>query len=108
MKFDIQGMIEQAQKVQQEMERIRSEVNKRTATGESGGGMVSATVTGANQLISIKIAKEVVNPEDIEMLEDLVVAAVNKALNSAGEMVQKELGSVTGMLPNIPGMNLNL
>ena len=108
MKFDIQEMIAQAQKVQQEMERIRGEVNKKQAIGESGGGMVSATVTGANQLISIKIAKEVVNPDDIEMLEDLVVAAVNKALNSAGEMVQKELGAVSGMLPNIPGMNLNI
>jgi DNA-binding YbaB/EbfC family protein len=108
MKFDMQGMIEQAQKVKQEMERVRNEVNKKTASGESGGGMVTAVVTGANQLISIKIAKEVVNTEDIEMLEDLIVAAVNKALNSAGEMVQKELGTVTGMLPNIPGFDLNM
>jgi nucleoid-associated protein EbfC len=106
MKFDLQGMMAQAQKVQQEMERIKIEVNQKTVEAESGGGMVKCVMTGANQLISLKISSELVNPEDCEMLEDLVIAAVNKAVRDAQDMVSAEMSKVTGMLPNIPGMDL--
>ena len=106
MKFNMQAMLEQAQKMQQEMEKIKDETNKKTVSAESGGGMVTVTMTGANEIKKIKISKEVVNPDDIEMLEDLIVAAVNKASQYASEMVQSEMGKLGGMLPNIPGLNL--
>jgi nucleoid-associated protein EbfC len=107
MKFNMQSMLEQAQKVQQEMEKVKSEVSKISVTADSGGGMVTVSATGSNIITSIKIAKEIVNPDDIEMLEDLVVAAVNKAIKSAGELVQERMSSVSGMLPKIPGLNLD-
>ncbi len=108
MKFNMQSMLEQAQKMQEEMEKVKSEVNRKVVTAEAGGGMVSVIMSGNNELKQIKISKEVVNPEDIEMLEDLIVAAINKANKAAGEMVQQEMGRLGGMLPNIPGLNLNL
>ncbi|MBM2813338.1 MAG: nucleoid-associated protein, YbaB/EbfC family [Ignavibacteria bacterium] len=101
------NILEQAQKVQSEMERIKNDLGNKTATGDAGGGMVTATVNGNNKLVSLKISKEIVNPEDIEMLEDLVVAAVNKAQSAAQEMSQMEMGRLSGMLPNIPGLNFN-
>lgn len=106
MKFNMQAMLEQAQKMQVEMEKIKSEVNQKQVTAESGGGMVQVTMTGSNQVVSIKIAKEIINPEDPEMLEDLIVAAVNKATQSAADMAQGEMGRISSMLPNIPGLNL--
>ncbi|MFH1052434.1 MAG: YbaB/EbfC family nucleoid-associated protein [bacterium] len=106
MKFNMQSMLEQAKKMQEEMEKVKEEVNRKSVTAESGGGMVSVTMSGNNEIKQIKISKEVVNPDDIEMLEDLIVAAINKANKAAGEMVQQELGRVGGMLPNIPGLNL--
>jgi len=108
MKFNMQSILEQAQKMQEEMEKVKSEVNRKTVTAEAGGGMVTVTMSGNNELKQIKISKEVVNPDDIEMLEDLIVAAINKANKAAGEMVQQEMGRIGGMLPNIPGLNLNL
>ena len=101
-------MLDQVQKMQGEMERVKNELAKKTITEESGGGMVSVTMTGAMQIIKLNISKELVNPDDIEVLEDLVVAAVNKAIKSANDLSQQEMNSVTGMLPNIPGLNFNL
>lgn len=106
--MELQGIIEKVQKVQQEMEGARQKVNAMTVTADSGGGMVTVVMNGANQVQSIKISKEIVNPDDIEMLEDLVVAATNKAVKAAQEMVNEEIGKVTGMLPNIPGLNLGI
>lgn len=108
MKFDMQNLMEQAKKMQQEMERVKEEVNMKTLTAESGGGMVKVTITGNNKVLGVKIAKEIVDPNDIEMLEDLIVAAFNKALYDTAEMVKEEMSKVTGMMPNIPGMNFNL
>ena len=105
MKGGMQGMLKQVQKMQAEMEKAQQELANKTVTEESGGGMVKATVNGKKELISLDIDKEVATGGDKEMLEDLVVAAVNKALDSAGKMAEEELGSVTrGMLP--PGMNI--
>jgi DNA-binding YbaB/EbfC family protein len=108
MKFNMQEIMEQAQKMQQEMERIKHEADKKTVTAESGGGMVKVTVNGNNNVLEVKIAKEIVDPNDIEMLEDLIVAAFNKALQDSALMVKDEMSRVTGMVPNIPGMNFNL
>jgi DNA-binding YbaB/EbfC family protein len=75
--------------------------------GEAGGGMVKVTANGKQHLVKIQIDKEVVNPGDVEMLEDLILAASNKALDDAGKMAQDELARATsGMLPNIPGLSL--
>jgi len=107
MKGGMQNMLKQVQKMQAEMEKVQNELGNKTITEEAGGGMVKATVNGKKELVSIKIEPEVINGDDKEMLEDLVVAAVNKALDSAGKMAEDEMGKVTkGMIPpgfNIPG-----
>jgi len=96
-------MMKQAQKMQQEMGRIQEESKKKTVEAAAGGGMVNVVANGAMEIISIKIEKDVVNPEDIEMLQDLVVAAVNEALRRAQQMVSEDMGKVTGGM-NIPGL----
>ena len=96
-------LMKQAQKMQQEMGKIQEESKKKTVEASSGGGMVVATANGAMEVISIKIEKDVVNPEDIEMLQDLVIAAINEALRMAQQMVNDDMGKLTGGM-NIPGM----
>jgi nucleoid-associated protein EbfC len=105
MKFDMQKILQQAQKVQQEMEKVKEEAKNKIITSESGGGMVKVTMNGNQDLLEIKLSKEVVDPNDIEMLEDLIVAAVNKAIQDSGELVRQDMSKLGGMLPNIPGMN---
>lgn len=95
--------MKQAQKMQEQMGKIQEESKKKTVESSAGGGMVIATVSGAMELVSLKIEKEVVNPEDIEMLQDLVVAAVNEALRRAQQMVSEDMNKLTGGM-NIPGM----
>jgi DNA-binding YbaB/EbfC family protein len=108
MKGGMQGMLKQVQKMQAEMEKVQNELANKTITEEAGGGMIKATANGKKELISVEIDKEVINGGDKEMLEDLVVAAVNKALESAGKMAEEEMAKITkGMLPpglNIPGL----
>ena len=96
-------MMKQAQKLQAKMAKMQEEVAEKTVEGSSGGGMVNVVANGKQQVVSIKIEKEVVDPEDIEMLQDLVTAAVNDALNKSQEMVSKAMGQVTGGM-NIPGL----
>jgi len=96
-------LMKQAQKMQQEMGKIQEESKKKTVEASAGGGMVVATANGALEIVSIKIEKDVVNPEDIEMLQDLVLAAVNEALRQAQQMVSDDMGKVTGGM-NLPGM----
>jgi hypothetical protein len=88
----------QAQKMQEQLAVAQEELATRTFEGSAGGGMVTATVTGAQQLVSISIAPEVIDPEDAEMLEDLVVAAVRQAFEAAASAASDQLGGLTGGL----------
>ena len=96
-------MMKQAQKLQKKMLKTQAELALKTAESSSGGGMVKVVANGGQKIESIVLEKEVVDPEDIEMLQDLILAAVNDALNKAQEMVSAEMGKLTGGL-NIPGL----
>lgn len=98
------GLLKQAQKMQKEIQRIQNELADLQVTGTAGGGMVTAIVTGQQKLLEIKIAPEAVDPDDIEMLEDLVLAAVNQAMQNAKNKADEMMGQVTGGMP--PGMSL--
>ena len=104
---NMQSVMKQMQKMQDKMAQVQAELELKTVTAESGGGMVKATVSGKQQLTKIQIEKEVITPDDPEMLEDLIVAAVNKALEGSQKMAQDEMAKATsGLIPNIPGLNL--
>ncbi len=96
-------IMREAQRLQTEMVKLQEEVKKKTVEASSGGGMVTVVANGAGEIISIKIDKEVVNPEDVEMLEDLIIAAVNEALRRAQEMMNAEMSKLTGGL-QLPGL----
>ncbi len=97
------GMLKQAQKMQEQMSKLQEEAATKTVEATSGGGMVTAVVNGKQQLVSIKIEKDVVDPSDIEMLQDLVEAAVNEGLRKSQELLASEMGKLTGGM-NIPGL----
>ncbi len=99
--FDMQKLMREAQKLQGEMQRVQEELAEKTVEGTSGGGMVKAVITCGLQLKSVEIQKEVVDPDDIDMLQDLIVAAVNAAIQTAQETSNQEMGKVTGA-PNMP------
>jgi DNA-binding YbaB/EbfC family protein len=92
-----------AQQMQQEMLRIQTELESTLVDGSSGGGVVRATVTGKQELVSIAIDPSAVDPDDVEMLQDLVLAAVNEALRSSRELAEQKMSAVTGGL-RLPGM----
>ncbi|MCS7230080.1 MAG: YbaB/EbfC family nucleoid-associated protein [Candidatus Kryptonium sp.] len=108
MKPDLKAIFKQIEKVQEELEKVQAELENKTVTEEVGGGMVKVTVNGKKEVVKIEIDKEVVNPDDIEMLEDLLVAAVNKALQSADKMISEEIAKATsGLIPGLPGFLFN-
>ncbi|MEA2610984.1 MAG: nucleoid-associated protein EbfC [Chloroflexota bacterium] len=92
-----------AQQMQQDMLRIQTELESTVVEGSAGGGVVTASVTGKQELISVKIDPSAVDAEDVEMLQDLVVAAVNDALRSSKELAEQKMAAVTGGL-RLPGM----
>lgn len=89
-------MLKQAQAMQAKMMKAQEELKEAHVEGSAGGGMVSATVNGQGELVGVKLSKEVVDPEDVEMLEDLILAAVSDAANKAREMMEQRMGSLTG------------
>ncbi len=97
------NMMKQAQKLQAKMMKLQEEVGEETIEGSAGGGMIKAVANGKQQILSIQIEKEVVDPDDVDMLQDLVVAAVNDALSKSQEMVSEKMGKLTGGM-NIPGL----
>lgn len=96
-------IMKQAQMMQQKMARLQEEAGQKTAEAAAGGGAVTAVVNGKNQIVSLSIRKEAVDPEDVEMLQDLVVAAVNEALKKVQSEVADEMGKITGGL-SMPGL----
>ena len=97
------NLMRQAQQMQKKMAEVQKGLKEKTCEAASGGGMVTATVSGDLRLVSLKIDKTVVNPEDVEMLEDLVLAAVNEGYKRAQDMAAEEMGKVTKGL-GIPGL----
>jgi len=103
-KPNMADLFKQAQKMQDEMARIQESLEEMTVEGAAGGGVVTVTANGKQKLVSVQIDPEVIQSDDKEMLEDLVVAAVNQALDKAQEMSQQEMQKVAGgMLGNLPG-----
>lgn len=99
------GMMKQVQKMQAEMARVQEELVDKQVEATAGGGAVKVVFNGHKQLLSISIDKEVVDPDDIEMLQDLVIAVVNEGLKQADELAAREMGKVTGgMGAGIPGL----
>lgn len=97
------NLMKQAQQLQKRMLEIQEELANRTVEATVGGGMVTAVVNGQQELVSIKISPDVVDPDDVEILEDLIVAAANEARNEAQELMNQEMGKLTGGL-KIPGL----
>ena len=97
------AMLKQAQKMQQEMLRMQQEQESKTFTASAGGGMVSATVNGKHELVELTIKPEAVDPEDVEMLQDMVIAAVNEAMRTADNEAANNMSRLTGGL-NLGGL----
>ena len=109
MALNLQGMMAKVQEMQAKVSEVQEQLAQKFTTGESGGGMVIVTINGRQEITNIKIEKSVINPDDAEMLEDLLVSAVNKAIENSQTMAQEEMGKATsGMIPNIPGLNLGM
>ncbi|WP_330389694.1 YbaB/EbfC family nucleoid-associated protein [Geosporobacter ferrireducens] len=103
MPGNMNNMLKQVQKMQKEMEKLQEEVEQREVEASAGGGAVTVKVNGKREILDIAIQPAVVDPDDIEMLQDLILAAANEALRKAEEMMAKEMGKVTGGM-NLPGL----
>ena len=106
--MNLNKMLKQAQKMQEDVIRKQSELSQRTVTASVGGGKVTVVATGAGDVISVKISKDVVDPEDVEMLEDLVLSGVKQAIEDGKKMAESEMSKVTAGLGGmgLPGMGL--
>lgn len=98
--MNMQNMMKQAQQMQMRMQQMQAELEQREVEATAGGGVVKVVATGQKMIKSIEIQEAAVDPDDVEMLQDLIIAAVNEALSKADEMMQTEMGKITG------GMNL--
>ena len=98
----MQGMLRQAQKMQEEMEALRAELDTREYEIKAGGGMVSVKINGKKQILSMEIKPEIVDPDDIETLTDIVIAAVNEAIKTVEDTNEQEMSKITGS--SIPGL----
>lgn len=98
------NIMKQAQKMQKEMARLQEELESKTVEASAGGGAITVVATGKKEILEINIDPEVVDPEDVEMLQDLILAAVNEALRKAEEMVSSEMNKLTGGLGGLSGL----
>lgn len=101
--MNVADLMKQAQQFQEKLGSIQQELSDKMVTGSAGGGMVTATVNGNGQLVGLAIEKELISPEETQMLQDLIIAAVNDGLRKAKDLGKEELGKLTGGL-NIPGL----
>jgi DNA-binding YbaB/EbfC family protein len=101
---NMQSLMKQAQKLQQQMEDKQAELDTRTYEAAAGGGAVSVTVSGKRELVSIKIKPEAVDPEDVDMLQDLIIAAVNEALRSGEATRENEMNKLSGGMGGLGGL----
>lgn len=106
--MNFKDLVKQAQEFQKRVKKMQDELGDKVVEATSGGGMVTVTANGKQDLLSLKIEPEVVNPDDVEMLEDLILAAVNEAKRKSAKLAQEEMKKITGGM-NIPGLgNLNI
>jgi len=103
---DLGQIMKQAQQMMKQQEKLKEDLRERVVDADAGGGMVTVFVNGGGEIVKLSIQPEVIDPDDIEMLEDLVLAAVNAGLAKATELREKEMGKLTGGMgmPNIPGL----
>ena len=104
--MNIQKMMKQAQKMQEQMQRAQEEVGEKTVEVTAGGGKITVIANGAGDVLSIKISKDVVDPSDVEMLEDLVLTGVQKAIEDGRALMQEEMGKITGTMGLPPGLGM--
>ncbi len=100
---NVSNVVKQAQKMQEEMEKVQAEIEEKTVEATAGGGMVTVTANGKKEILSLKINPEAVDPDDVETLEDLVIVAVNDAIKKAEDMMAEGMSAITGGI-NIPGL----
>jgi len=100
---DMQGILRQAQQMQERFARLQEELAGKTVEASAGGGMVTVVVNGRQEVVSVRIEKEVVSPEDVELLQDLVAGAVNEAISRSRKMMAEEMAKITGGM-NLPGL----
>jgi DNA-binding YbaB/EbfC family protein len=95
--FDMSALLKQAQQMQEQMARVQEELGKETVEASAGGGMVTVKATGAGEISGVKIDPKAIDPDDPELLEDMILAAVNEALRSAQALAQSKMGAATGL-----------
>jgi len=100
---DMQGILRQAQQMQERLAKLQEELAGKTVEASAGGGMVTVVVNGRQEVVSVRIEKEVVSPEDVELLQDLVAGAVNEAISRSRRMMADEMAKITGGM-NLPGL----
>ena len=106
--FDMLNMMGKIKEAQARLKQMKENLGTLTVTGEAGGGMVKATVNGNRQVLKIEIEESLVKPADKDMLQDLIVAAINKAMQEVDSLIKEELKKNTeGLIPNIPGLDLS-
>jgi len=100
--MNMNNLMKQAQKMQKQMAQLQEDLEQKTLETTSGGGAIKVVITGKKELKELKIDPDVIDPDDIEMLEDLVISAVNEAIRQMEEMHNKEMGKITGGMPGLP------
>lgn len=103
--LNLGNVMEQMKKLQADVAKTQEDLARKTVSAESGAGMVSVTMNGAMELVSVKIDPAILKPDDVQMVQDLIVAAVNKAFDDARALSESELKKISGLFPNLPGMD---